>query len=138
MRVKAVRVHEFGGPEVMRIEEVDVPAPRKGEVRVRFHAAGVNYIDTYFRQGAYKPPTMPFIPGSEGAGEVESVGKGVSAFKPGDRVAFVGSLGCYAEAHVVAADRLVKLPNAISYETAAANDAEGADRAISASIRPSR
>ena len=118
--VKAIRVHEFGGPEVMRIEDIEVPAPGKGEVLVRFHAAGVNYIDTYFRTGAYKPPAMPFVPGNEGAGEVAALGKGVKDLKEGDRVAFVGTLGCYAEERLVPADRLVKLPKAISYETAAA------------------
>lgn len=118
--IKAVRVHEFGGPEVMRIEDVELPAPAKGEVTVRIHAAGVNYIDTYFRTGSYRPPGMPFIPGSEAAGTVQSVGKGVKTFKEGDRVVFVGSLGCYAEARIIAADRLVKLPKAISFETAAA------------------
>ena len=118
--VKAIRVHEFGGPEVMRVEDIDVPAPGKGEVLVRFHAAGVNYIDTYFRTGAYKPPAMPFVPGNEGAGEVVALGKGVKGLKEGDRVAFVGTLGCYAEQRLIPADRLVKLPKAISYETAAA------------------
>ena len=118
--VKAVRVHEFGGPEMMRIEEIELPAPGRGEVLVRFHAAGVNFIDTYFRAGAYQPPTMPFVPGAEGAGEVAALGKGVKDFKEGDRVAFVGSLGCYAEGRIVPADRLVKLSKAISYETAAA------------------
>ena len=117
---RAVVIHEFGGPDVMTI--VDVPAlrPGAGEVLLRGHAAGVNYIDTYFRTGVYRPPSMPFILGNEIAGEVAAVGKGVKAFKEGDRVAFVGTLGCYAEERVVPADRLVKLPKAISYETAAA------------------
>ena len=118
--VKAVVVHAFGGPEVMRIEDIALPAPGKSEVLVRFHAAGVNYIDTYFRTGAYAPPSLPFVLGNEGAGEVAAVGKGVKDFKEGDRVAFVGSLGCYAEARIVSADRLVKLPKTISHETAAA------------------
>ncbi len=118
--VRAVVVHEFGGPEAMKLEDIELPRPGKGEVLVRFHAAGVNYIDTYFRSGAYTPPTMPFVPGSEGAGEVAALGKGVKDFKEGDRVAFVGSLGCYAEARIVPADRLVKLAKGISYETAAA------------------
>lgn len=117
---KAIRVHEFGGPEVMRLEEIELPAPGKGEVRVRFHAAGVNFIDTYFRTGAYKPPSMPFIPGNEAAGVVAAVGKGVKGFKEGDRVAFVGSLGCYAEERIVPADRLLPLPKSIGFETAAA------------------
>ena len=118
--IKAVRVHEFGGPEAMRLEEIELPAPGKGEVRVKIHAAGVNYIDTYYRTGAYKPPQMPFVPGSEAAGEVEALGKDVKGFKEGDRVAFAGGLGGYAEACNVPAGRLVNLPKSIAYETAAA------------------
>ena len=118
--VKAVRVHEFGGPEVMRIDDVELPPPAKGEVQVKIHAAGVNYIDTYFRTGAYKPPQMPFVLGSEAAGEIAAVGKGVKDLKEGDRVAFAGGLGGYAEACNVSEQRLVKLPKAISYEIAAA------------------
>ena len=117
---KAVRVHEYGGPEVMKLDEVEQPRPGPGEVLVRFRAAGVNYIDTYFRTGAYKAPTLPFILGSEGAGEVAAVGEGVHEFKQGDRVAFVGTLGCYVEHRIAPADRLVKLPESVSYETAAA------------------
>ena len=118
--IRAVRVHEFGGPEAMRLEEIELPPPAKGEVRVKIHAAGVNYIDTYYRTGAYKPPQMPFVPGSEGAGEVVALGKFVKDFKEGDRVAFASGLGGYAEACNVPAGRLVKLPKAIAYETAAA------------------
>ena len=118
--IRAVRVHEFGGPEAMRLEEIDLPAPGKGEVQVKIHAAGVNFIDTYFRTGAYKPPQMPFVLGSEAAGVVAALGKGVKDVKEGDRVAFTGGLGAYAEARNIAADRLVKLPKTISYETAAA------------------
>ena len=117
---RAVMIHEFGGPDVMKIEDVPSAEPGKGQVVLRVHAAGVNYIDTYFRSGAYKPPSMPFILGSEAAGEVAAIGKGVTDIKEGDRVAFVGALGCYAEECVVPADRLVKLPKSISYETAAA------------------
>ena len=117
---RAVLVHEFGGPEVMMFEEVPALSPGKGEVVMRIRAAGVNYIDTYFRSGAYQPPSMPFIPGSEGAGVVSAVGKGVKDFKEGDRVTFVGALGCYADERIVPVDRLVKLPKAISDETAAA------------------
>ena len=117
---KAVLVHEFGGPEVMVLEDIEVKTPDKGQILLRVHAAGVNYIDTYFRSGAYKPPTMPFTPGSEAAGEIAALGKGVKGLKEGDRVAFVGSLGCYAERCVVPADRVIKLPKAIGYDTAAA------------------
>ncbi len=118
--IRAVRVHEFGGPEAMRLEEIDLPAPGKGEVQVKIHAAGVNFIDIYFRTGAYKPPQMPFVLGSEAAGVVAALGKGVKDVKEGDRVAFTGGLGAYAEARNITADRLVKLPKTISYETAAA------------------
>ena len=117
---KAVRIHDYGGPEVMKLEDVPSSRPGPGEALVRFHAVGVNYIDTYFRSGAYKAPAMPFIPGNEGAGEVTAVGDGVSDLKPGDRVAFVGTLGCYVEERTVPADRLVHLPDKVSYETAAA------------------
>ena len=118
--IRAVRVHEFGGPDVMKLEEIELAPPAKGEVQVKIHAAGVNYIDTYFRTGAYKSPQMPFVLGNEAAGEVAAIGKGVKDIKEGDRVAFVAPLGCYAEARNVPADRLVKLTKAISYETAAA------------------
>lgn len=117
---KAMLVHEFGGPDVMKLTDIELPPPGKGEVLVRIHAAGVNFIDTYFRTGAYAPPSMPFVPGSEAAGEVAALGKGVKTFKVGDRVAFVGSLGCYASERIIPADRLVALPKTLSYETAAA------------------
>jgi NADPH2:quinone reductase len=118
--VAAVRVHKVGGPEVLTFEEVDVPAPGPGQLRVKQHACGVNFIDTYFRTGMYPSPVgMPFVAGNEGAGEVVAVGAGVSEFKPGDRVAYVTALGCYAAERVVPADRAVKLPANISYEQAA-------------------
>ncbi|HYP57400.1 MAG TPA: quinone oxidoreductase, partial [Beijerinckia sp.] len=117
---KAVRVHEVGGPEVMQIEDIELPPPEKGQVLVRNHAIGVNYIDTYHRSGLYPAPSKPFIPGDEAAGEVVAVGKGVKDFQEGDRVAYVATLGCYAEERIVDAGRLIKLPKAISYETAAA------------------
>ena len=117
---QAIQVHEFGGPDVMKLEEIALKPPAKGEVLLRIKAAGVNYIDTYFRSGAYKPPSMPFVPGSEAAGVVAAVGKGVKGLKEGDRVAFVGSLGCYAEERIVPADRLLPLPKSIDFETAAA------------------
>ncbi len=117
---KAVRVHEFGGPEVMRIEDIELAAPERGQVRVRNHAIGVNFIDTYFRSGSYPVPSLPFTPGNEAAGEIVEIGKGVKDFKIGDRVAYVATLGAYAEERLVEASRLVKLAKAISYETAAA------------------
>jgi NADPH2:quinone reductase len=116
---KAVRVHQVGGPEVLTYEDVDVPAPGAGEVRIRQHAIGLNFIDTYYRTGLYKAPTMPFIAGNEGSGEVVSVGPGVTNFHPGDRVAYYANLGAYATERNVPADKLVKLPDHISHEQAA-------------------
>ena len=116
---KAVRVHQVGGPEVLTYEDVDVPAPGAGEVRIRQHAIGLNFIDTYYRTGLYKAPTMPFIVGNEGSGEVVSVGPGVTNFHPGDRVAYYVNLGAYATERNVPADKLVKLPDHISHEQAA-------------------
>jgi NADPH:quinone reductase len=118
--VKAIRVHEYGGPDVMRLEEITLPPPGPGEVRVAIHAAGVNYIDTYFRTGAYKAPALPFIPGNEAAGVIEAVGSGVTGFGEGDRVVFESAFGGYATARLVPVGRLVKLPEAISFTTAAA------------------
>jgi len=115
----AIRVHETGGPEVLTFEDVPTAAPGPGEVLLRQHACGVNYIDTYYRSGLYKAPSLPFIAGSEGAGEVIAVGEGVTDFKVGDRGAYSGALGGYAAERVYPADRLVPLPDSISYEQAA-------------------
>jgi NADPH:quinone reductase len=104
---------------VLTFEDVDVPAPGQGQVRVKQHAAGLNYIDTYFRSGLYPAPSMPFVIGNEGAGEVTAVGPGVSDIKVGDRVAYVTALGGYAAERILPADRAVKLPEQISYEQAA-------------------
>lgn len=117
--VKAIVVHKAGGPEVLSYEDVDVPAPGPGQVRIRQHAIGVNFLDVYFRSGSY-PQQTPFTVGSEGAGEVVSVGDGVTEFKPGEQVAYAGGLGGYAEERNVEARLLVKLPDSIAYETAAA------------------
>jgi NADPH2:quinone reductase len=117
---KTVRVYEVGGPEVMRIEDIEVPAPARGEVLVRNHAMGVNFIDIYFRGGAYPVPSLPFTPGNEGAGEIIGLGAGVKNFKLGDRVTYATNLGAYAAERLIDADRLVKLPKSISFETAAA------------------
>ncbi|MEJ0094389.1 MAG: quinone oxidoreductase [Methylocella sp.] len=117
---KAVRIHEYGGPDVMRIEDIELPRPGRGEVLVRNHAIGVNFIDTYFRSGAYRAPALPFTPGNEAAGEVIALGEDVDEFKLGDRVAYEASLGAYAEQRLVAAGRLINLPDDISYEIAAA------------------
>jgi NADPH:quinone reductase len=119
--VAAVRVHKFGGPEVLAYEDVPVPAPGPGQIRVKQHACGVNFTDVYFRIGMYPAPGgLPFIVGSEAAGDVVDVGPGVSDFKRGDRVAYVAGPGCYTAERVVAADRAIKLPDAINYEQAAA------------------
>ena len=88
--MRAIRIHQTGGPEVLKLEEVDLPKPGKGEVRLRQHAVGVNFIDVYFRNGFYSAPGLPFTPGHEGAGEVVEVGPEVKDFKPGDRVAYCG------------------------------------------------
>lgn len=118
--VSAVTVHKTGGPEVLTFETVDVAKPGRGEIRIRQGACGVNFIDVYFRNGYYKAPTMPFIAGSEGAGEIVAVGEGVSDLKVGDRVGYAMGLGGYAEERILAADRAVKLPDAISDEQAGA------------------
>jgi NADPH2:quinone reductase len=122
--VHAIRVHQTGGPEVLTWESVDVGDPGPGQVRLKQHAVGVNYIDTYQRSGLYKLP-LPLIPGNEGAGEVLAVGAGVTDFKVGDRGAYAGATGGYAEERVMPADRLVKLPDAIDYKTAAAMMLQG-------------
>jgi NADPH:quinone reductase len=120
----AIRIHAHGGPDVMKYEEVNVPAPGAGQVKVKQHAIGVNYIDTYHRSGLY-PQQMPFTPGSEGAGEVIEVGAGVTDLKIGDRVAYAGPIGGYATERLLPADRLVKLPAGIDYKTAAAMMLQG-------------
>jgi NADPH2:quinone reductase len=118
--MKAIRIAKTGGPEVLSLQEIDLPEPGPGQVRVRHKAIGVNFIDTYQRSGLYKLP-LPTGLGSEAAGVVEAVGDEVTAFKPGDRVAYcTAPVGAYAEAHNVPAEKLVKLPAGISEETAAA------------------
>jgi NADPH2:quinone reductase len=120
MMVAAVRVHKHGGPEALTFEDIDVPAPGQGQIKIRQHACGVNFIDTYFRMGAYPSPVgMPFVSGNEGAGEVIAVGPDVTDFKVGDRVAYVVTLGGYAVERLLPAERAVKLPDAIGYEQAA-------------------
>lgn len=117
--VKAIRVHKVGGPEVLSYEDITLPQPGPGEVLVRNRAIGLNFIDTYFRTGLYPAPQMPFVPGNEGAGEVLSVGANVAEFKPGDRVAYVATLGSYADERIVAVNSVVALPEAVSFEAAA-------------------
>ena len=119
--VAAIRVHKFGGPEVLTYEDIAVPAPGSGQIRVKQHACGVNFTDVYFRKGMYPPPGgLPFVLGSEAAGEVVDVGAGVTEFKRGDHVAYAAGPGCYTAERVLAADRAVKLPGDISFEQAAA------------------
>jgi NADPH:quinone reductase len=120
----AIRIHAHGGPDVMKYEEVQVAAPGAGQVKLKQHAIGVNFIDTYHRSGLY-PQQMPFIPGSEGAGEVIEVGAGVTDLKVGDRVAYAGSGGGYATERLMPADRLVKMPAGVDYKTAAAMMLQG-------------
>src|SRR5215467_11507496 len=118
--VAAVRVHKPGGPEALMYEDVEIAAPGQGQIKIKQHACGVNFIDAYFRMGMYPSPVgTPFIAGNESAGEVMAVGPGVTDVKVGDRVAFVGPLGGYAAERLVPADRAVKLPDNISYEQAA-------------------
>ena len=119
--VAAVRVHKHGGPEVLTFEQIEVGQPGPGQIKVRNHACGVNYIDTYFRMGMYPSPVgLPFVSGNEGAGEVIAAGPGVTDIKVGDRVGYVTALGGYAQERLMPADRAVKLPDNITYEQAAA------------------
>ena len=118
--MKAVRIHSYGGPEVLKYEDAPVPKPAKGEAVVKIAAIGLNFIDIYFRTGLYKPPQLPFIPGSEAAGTVTEVGEGVTEVKAGDGVAYAMALGAYAEFAVVPAWRLVKLPDHMDFKAGAA------------------
>src|SRR5437764_7206028 len=120
----AIRVHETGGPEVLKWEEIDVGEPGPGQVRLRQEAAGLTYIGVYHRTGLYPQP-LPFPPGVEGAGVVEALGADVTGLKIGDRVAYAGPVGGYAEVRLIDADRLVKLADAISSEQAAAAMLQG-------------
>ena len=123
---KAIRIHEYGGPEVLRWEDVEVGAPGPGQLRVRHAAVGLNYIDVYHRTGLYPLPSLPWTLGMEGAGQVEAVGEGVTEFKVGDRVAYASPpVGAYAEVRLVPADRVVALPDTIDDRTAAAMMLQG-------------
>src|SRR5262245_32978547 len=115
---KAVRYHKQGGPEVLQVDDVQVGEPGQGQVRIRHTAIGVNFVDTYQRSGLY-PMQVPAVAGNEGAGVVEAVGAGVTDLKAGDRVCYTGIPGSYCEQRIVAADRMVKLPQGISEEQAA-------------------
>lgn len=118
--MKAVRLHETGGPDVLRVDDVDVPRPREGEALVRIAASGVNFLDIQFRSGRQKGPALPFTPGFEGAGIVEETAPGVTDVKAGDRVTWTMLPGTYAEYASVPVARLVKVPEQLELETAAA------------------
>ncbi len=125
MKTHAIRIHQPGGPEAMVWEEVELAEPGPGQVRLRHTAIGLNFIDVYHRTGLYPAP-LPFTPGLEGAGIVETVGDGVTEFKTGDRVAYANPpLGAYAEMRLMPADRLVKLPDDIAEHKAAAMMLQG-------------
>jgi len=120
----AIRVHESGGPEVLRWEETEVGNPGPGQIRLRQEAAGLNFIDVYHRTGLYKQD-MPFTPGVEGAGVVEAVGPDTTNVNVGDRVAYGGPIGGYAEVRLIQADKVVRVPEGISSEQAAAMMLQG-------------
>jgi len=125
MMVKAIRIAATGGPDVLEYVDVEVGEPGPGEARVRHHAIGLNYIDTYYRSGLYKT-ALPSGLGQEGAGVVEAVGEGVTHLAPGDRVVYAGGpLGAYSEARIMPANTLVRLPDAISFEQGAAMMLQG-------------
>src|SRR5262249_58368233 len=106
-------------PEVLKYEDASEPSAGKGEAVIKVAAAGLNFIDIYFRTGTYKPPQLPFTPGSEAAGTVVSVGEGVSEVKPGERVAYAMALGAYSEYAVVPAWRLAKIPDNVDFKAGA-------------------
>ena len=122
--MKAIRVHTPGGPDVMKLEDVPDPKAGPGQALVKLEAAGLNYIDVYFRTGTYKAP-LPLTPGLEGAGTVTQVGDGVKDVKVGDRVAYTGIPGSYAQMNACPADRLVKLPDKLSFRDGAAAMLQG-------------
>jgi len=117
--MQAIQISKTGGPEVLELVDVLRPEPKPGEVLVKIEAAGVNFIDTYLREGRYPAP-LPFIPGQEAAGIVSSVGEGVEAFSIGDRVAWAGTRGAYAEFACVPTTSLIKIPEGITADDAAA------------------
>ncbi len=122
--MKAILISQTGGPEVLAYSDVATPKLKNNEALVKIAAAGVNFIDVYFREGRY-PAKLPFVPGQEGAGTVSEVGSDVRDLKPGDRVAYTGVLGSYAEYATVAADRLVKIPEPMNEQQAAAAMLQG-------------
>jgi NADPH2:quinone reductase len=122
--MKAIQVRQVGGPEALQLVELPVPEPKASEAVVKIIAAGVNFVDVYFREGRYQAVT-PFVPGQEGAGEVVAIGREVTNVKVGDRVAYAMVQGSYAEYSAVPADRLAKVPQGVSYQQAAAAMLQG-------------
>ncbi|RPJ57256.1 MAG: quinone oxidoreductase [Acidobacteria bacterium] len=122
--MKAIRIHQTGGPEVLQFEDVPVPEPSAGDALVQLRASGINFIDTYHRQGLYKLK-LPFVPGMEGAGVVTAVASDVTSVKPGDRVAYAMNIGSYAEQAVVSASKLVRLPPELDFSMGAAAMLQG-------------
>jgi NADPH2:quinone reductase len=122
--MNAIQIQTAGGPEVLQLAELPIPVPGPGQVLIRIEAVGVNFIEIYFRKGQYKA-TMPLVPGSEAAGTIEELGSGVTGFKTGDMVASVGVLGSYAEYALVPASQLVKVPDSLTPEQAAAAMLQG-------------
>src|SRR5580704_12611369 len=122
--MRAIQVKQVGGPEAMELVELPVPQPKANEAVVKLAAAGVNFVDVYYREGRYKAP-LPFVPGQEGAGVVSAIGAEVKSVKVGDRVAWSGLLGSYAEYEAVPADRLVPIPKGVSDQQAAATMLQG-------------
>ncbi len=118
------RIHQPGGPDVLQWEEIEVGLPGSGQVRLKQTAVGLNFIDVYHRTGLYPLP-LPFVPGMEGTGIVDAIGAGVTELKAGDRVAYPSMIGAYAEARLIAADKVVKLPASIDDRTAAAMMLQG-------------
>jgi NADPH2:quinone reductase len=123
--MKAIRIHSLGGPEVLQLDDVPEPQAKEGEAVVRVEAAGVNFIDVYHRTGLYKGPALPFTPGQEAGGTVTAVGPGVTDVAVGDRVAYTGIHGAYAELAAVPAARLVKLPAGVTTRQGAAAMLQG-------------
>jgi NADPH2:quinone reductase len=122
--MKAIQIHETGGPEVLQLADLPIPQPGPGQVLIRVEAVGVNFVEIYFRKGTYKA-ALPFIPGSEASGTVEELGPGVTGFAAGDAVASASVLGSYAEYALVPAAQLVKTPPGITHEQAAAAMLQG-------------
>ena len=127
--MKAIQIHETGGPEVLQLAELPIPEPGPGQVLIRVEAVGVNFIEIYFRKGVYKA-TLPMMPGSEAAGTVEKLGPGVTGFEEGDAVASVSVLGSYAEYALVPAAQLVKVPAWRDAGAGRSGDAAGNDGAL--------